>query len=48
VGIGKNGVYDITTFTKTQTINLSTAEKIFYDKNGQLFYLADSTLFANQ
>ncbi|MEK3687002.1 S-layer homology domain-containing protein [Paenibacillus sp. FSL R10-2736] len=45
--LGRNGIYDLTTFQKVKSINLAGATNIFYDDKGNLYYLFDNTLFIN-
>lgn len=44
--VGKNGVYDVNSYQKIETLSLETAIKIFYDYSGTLYYLIDNTLFS--
>jgi hypothetical protein len=45
--VGKQGIYDLTTFQKIQSIDLAGATNIFYDDKGKLYYFLDNTLFIN-
>ncbi|WP_375105188.1 S-layer homology domain-containing protein [Paenibacillus sp. RS8] len=45
--LGKRGIYDLTSFEKVQTIKLAGATNIFYDDQGNLYYLIDNSLFIN-
>ncbi|MFE4710685.1 S-layer homology domain-containing protein [Paenibacillus sp. NPDC056722] len=45
--LGKQGIYDLTTFQKVQSIDLAGATSIFYDDKGNLYYMIDNSLFIN-
>lgn len=42
--VGKNGIYDLNSYQKIETLSLETAIKIFYDNSGTLYYLINNTL----
>jgi hypothetical protein len=44
VGIGRNGIYDLTTALKISTADFSNAESLFFDKNNTLFFVRDNVL----
>ncbi|MNE34227.1 hypothetical protein D3C80_1279420 [compost metagenome] len=43
--LGKTGIYDLTTFEKIGSVDLSRAKHIFYDNKGTLYYVVNNTLF---
>ncbi|WP_310832041.1 S-layer homology domain-containing protein [Paenibacillus pedocola] len=42
--LGRNGIYDLTTFQKIESIDLTGAKSIFYDDKGTLYYVLDNSL----
>lgn len=44
--VGKAGIYDLSTYAKIESISLSGARELFYDKNSNLHYLMGDVLYS--
>ncbi len=48
IAVGKNGVYDLSTYQLVESLSLDVAKEMFFDNNGNFYYIEDNTLYLKQ